>query len=26
LVLAFIVLIAMSFVGTGRRSHRPEEN
>jgi len=26
LILAFIVLIAMSFVGTGRRSHRPEEN
>jgi putative spermidine/putrescine transport system permease protein len=26
LVLAFIVLFAMSFVGAGRRSHRPEEN
>jgi len=26
LVLAFIVLFAMSFVGTGRRSQRPEEN
>jgi len=26
LVLAFIVLVAMSFVGTGRRSHPPEEN
>ena len=26
LVLAFIVLFAMSFVGAGRRSHPPEEN
>jgi putative spermidine/putrescine transport system permease protein len=26
LVLAFIVLFAMSFVGAGRRSHRPKEN
>jgi putative spermidine/putrescine transport system permease protein len=26
MVLAFTVLFAMSFVGTGRRSHRPEEN
>jgi len=26
LVLAFIVLFAMSFVGAGRRSHHPEEN
>jgi putative spermidine/putrescine transport system permease protein len=26
LILAFIVLLAMSFVGTGRRSQRPEES
>jgi len=26
LILAFIVLFAMSFVGAGRRSHHPEEN
>jgi len=26
LILAFIVLFAMSFVGAGRRSHPPEEN
>jgi len=26
LILAFIVLFAMSFVGAGRRSHQPEEN
>lgn len=26
LILAFIVLLAMSFVGTGRRSHRPKES
>jgi len=26
MILAFAVLLAMSFVGTSRRSHRPEEN
>jgi len=26
LILAFVVLFAMSFVGTGRRSQRPEES
>lgn len=26
LILAFVVLFAMSFIGTGRRSHPPEEN
>jgi putative spermidine/putrescine transport system permease protein len=26
MILAFVVLLAMSFVGSGRRSNRPEEN
>jgi len=26
MIMAFIVLLAMSFVGTGRRSHRPKES